>query len=372
MKRFLSKIGIIAVNGFVAVILILTLVLLWRGTQTYAGGSHQIFNLGNFPLESGISLPDAKLSYVTYGALNADKSNAILVPSFYSGDHHGYDFLIGSGKALDPTKYFIIATDMFADGLSSSPNNTPPPFNGPNFPEISIRDNVKATYRLVTEQFGIKHLKAVIGFSMGAQQAFQWAVSYPDFMDTIIPYCGNAKEYPFGIVRLEGAKSAIMADAAWNGGNYTMQPEKGLKALARHWAAWGYSQKWWSQEFFKQPPLNSPSIEDTLRGEEEYWLAGDANNFLSQAITWQKNNVGNTPGFNGDHEKALRSIKAKVFFMPCQTDLYFPIWDAEYESRFIPNVKLVPIPSLWGHSAGLGVNPVDNDFLNATIKEFLK
>jgi homoserine O-acetyltransferase/O-succinyltransferase len=82
-------------------------------------------------LESGITLPDAKLSYVTHGHLNAEKSNAILVPSFYSGDHHGQDFLIGPGKALDPTHDFIITTDMFADGLSSSPSNTPPPVLSP-------------------------------------------------------------------------------------------------------------------------------------------------------------------------------------------------------------------------------------------------
>jgi homoserine O-acetyltransferase/O-succinyltransferase len=360
MKGLLSKIG-----------LTLTFIFLWGATTTEAGGNHQVFNLGNFPLESGITLPEAKLSYVTHGTLNAEKSNAILLPSFYSGDHHGYDFLIGSEKALDPPKYFVIATDMFANGLSSSPSNTPPPFHGPNFPEISIRDNVKAAHRLVTEPFGITHLKAVIGFSMGAQQAFQWAVSYPDFMDVIVPYCGNAKEYAFGIVRLEGAKSAIMADAAWNGGNYTTPPEKGLKAIARHWAAWGYSQKWWSQELFKQPPFTSPSIEATLQRIEARWLARDANNLLSQAVTWQKHNVGNTPGFHGDHEKALRSIKARVLFMPGQTDLYFPMWDAEYESQFIPKVKLVPIPSLWGHAAGGGANPADNDFLNATIKEFL-
>jgi len=371
MKRSLSKIGGVAMDRFVVVMLTLALVLLWSGTQTYAGGNHQIFNLGNFPLESGITLPDAKLSYVTHGSLNTEKNNAIVVPSFYSGDHHGQDFLIGPGRALDPTQYFIITTDMFADGLSSSPSNTPPPLNGPNFPEISTRDNIRAMYRLVTEQFGIQHLKAVTGFSMGAQQTFQWAVSYPDFMDVIAPYCVSAKEYPHGVVRLEGLKSALMADAAWNGGNYEKPPDKGLRAVARHYAAWGLSQEWWRRELFKQ--LNHQSVEDHLRNFwEAYFLSRDANNLLSQAVTWQNNNVGNTPGFNGDHEKALRAIKARVLYMTCQTDLYFPIGNAQYESQFIPNVKLVPIPSLWGHLAGLGVNPTDNEFLNATMKEFLQ
>ena len=122
---------------------------------------------------------------------------------------------------MDPDKYFIVATDMFQNGLSSSPSNTPPPFDGPHFPAISIRDNVTAGYRLLTEEFGLTHIKAVIGFSMGAQQAFQWAVSHPDFMDKAIGIAGSAVEYPHGAIRLEGFKAAITADQTFAEGLYT-------------------------------------------------------------------------------------------------------------------------------------------------------
>ena len=189
-----------------------------HSSPVLADGDNTIFELGDFAFESGATLPNARLSYVTYGALNESKTNVVLLPSWYSGNHHGYEFLIGPGKALDPSEYFIVATDMFANGLSSSPSNTPPPFAGPDFPEIAIRDNVNATHRLLTEELGIEHLRAVIGFSMGAQQVFQWAVSHPDMVEAAVAICGNAKEYPFGIVRLEGAKSALMAHGAWNGG----------------------------------------------------------------------------------------------------------------------------------------------------------
>ena len=108
-------------------------------------------------------LPNAKLSYVTHGELNKEKDNLIFVPSAYLGDHHGFDFLIEPGKALDPNKYFIVATDMFQNGLSSSPSNTPAPYNGPNFPLISIRDNVKAGHKLLTEEFGVKKIKSAVG-----------------------------------------------------------------------------------------------------------------------------------------------------------------------------------------------------------------
>lgn len=343
--------------------------LVAMGTPLFADDDNSTFDLGDFTFESGVTLPNARLSYVTHGTLNESGTNAVLLPSWYSGDHHGYEFLIGPDKALDPTEYFIVATDMFGNGLSSSPSNTPPPFAGPDFPEIAIRDNVRAVHRLLTEELGVRRLRAVIGFSMGAQQAFQWAVSHPEMVEAIVAICGNAKEYPFGIVRLEGAKSAIMADAAWNGGRYDEPPEKGMKAIARHWASWGVSQEWWRQETYKD--LGFETIEEYLLDAERNWLARDANNMLWQAKMWQRHDVGDTPGFDGDFEEALRSIRARVLLMPGETDLYFPVADAEYESGIIPDATLVVIPSIWGHGAGAGRGPGDAEFLNQKITEFL-
>ena len=340
-----------------------------HSSPVLSDGDNTIFELEDFAFESGATLPNARLSYVTYGALNESKTNVVLRPSWYSGNHHGYEFLSGPGKALDPSEYFIVATDMFANGLTSSPSNTPPPLAGPDFPEIAIRDNVNTTHRLLTEELGVEHLRAVIGFSMGAQQAFQWAVSHPDMVEAAVAICGNAKEYPFGIVRLDGAKSALMADSAWNEGRYDKPPEVGLKALARHWATWGVSQEWWRRETYRE--LGYASIEERLLAVEEGWLRRDANNLLWQAKMWQRHNVGDTPGFGSDFEKALRSIKARVLLMPSETDLYFPVADAEYESRFIPDAKLVPIPSIWGHGAGAGRGPGDAEFLNRAIADFL-
>jgi homoserine O-acetyltransferase len=105
---------------------------------------------------------------------------------------------------------------------------------------------------------------------------------------------------------------------------------------------------------------------------QQYWSGKDANNLISQARTWQHNNVGDTPGFGGDHERALRSIRMPVLYMPSQTDLYFPLGDAQYESQFITDVQLVPIPSIWGHQAGGGSNPADSEFVNAEILRFLR
>src|SRR6202000_2684380 len=98
----------------------------------------------------------------------------------------------------------------------------------------------------------------------------------------------------------------------------------------------------------------------------------DANNLILQMRTWEKHDVGTTPGFGGDVRKALASIKAQVLYMPSATDLYFPVTDARYEAAFIPRCTLEPIPSLWGHTAGAASNPEDDKFLNDHIREFLK
>jgi len=348
----------------------LILISLIFANLAFSEGNHKIFNLGDYYLESGVTLPKAKLSYVTHGKLNSKKDNLIIVPSAYLGDHHGFDFLIESGKALDPDRYFIVATDMFQNGLSSSPSNTPKPFNGPNFPLVSIRDNVNAGYRLVTEVFEVEKVKAVVGFSMGAQQAFQWGVSYPNFVEKIVGIAGSAVEYPHGKVRLEGFMSAIRADSSFNQGNYVSQPEVGLRAGGAHWASWGWSQEWFRLELYKQMGLNSP--DDVINWFEEFVLTWDANNLISLAKTWQNNNIGNTPGFNGDIEKALGSIKADVLYMPSETDMYFHIDALTEEAKLISDVELEIIPSLWGHIAGAGFSSEDAEFINKKVLKFLQ
>jgi homoserine O-acetyltransferase/O-succinyltransferase len=207
---------------------------------------------------------------------------------------------------------------------------------------------------------------------MGAQQAFQWAVSYPTFADRIVATAGTAKNYPHGVVRLEGQIAALTADAAFQNGDYTAPPTKGLEAFAVVWTAWLYSQEWWRRELWRDTAKPGTTFEQVLHEYRTDFIPGaDANNLILQMRTWEKHDVGNTPGFNGDVERALKSIKVPFLYMPSETDLYFPIGDARYEARFIPGVSLLPIPSLWGHTAGAASNPVDGKFLNDNIGKFL-
>ena len=330
------------------------------------------FVIKNFKNEAGATLPEAHIIYGTYGHLNAAHDNAILLPSHYMANHNGYDWLIGPGRALDTTKLFLVCTELFGNGHSSSPSNTPEPYHGPRFPVMNIRDNVEAVHQLLVQDLKITHLKAIIGFSMGAQQAFQWAVSYPQFADKVVATSGTAKTYAHGIVRLEGQIAAITTDAAFNNGNYTAEPEKGIEAFNVVWAGWLYSQDWWRKELWRANSKPGTTFDQVLtRLRKNFNPGADANDLILQARTWQQNDVGATPGFNGDVEKALASIKVPFMYMPSQTDLYFPISDATYEQAFIPKVIFMPIPSLWGHTAGVGSNPTDAKFLNEKINNFL-
>ena len=326
------------------------------------------FELGDFPLESGKTLAAAKLAYTTRGTLNAAKDNAILLPSPYSGDDRSHDFLVGPGRALDPARYFLIATNQLGNGRSSSPSNTPAPQHGADFPALAIRDDVAATHRLVTQEFKIERLRAVVGFSMGGQQAMQWAVSHPDGVRGVVNLCGSAREYPFGYVRLEGAKAAIMADPTWAGGRYDRPPTNGLRALGAHWAAWAYSPEWWRDGEYK---AGGGTIERAVDGWKAAFLDDDANDLLAQADKWQRNDVARTPGMDGDLARALGSIRARVLLMPSRTDQYFLAADVAAEGKLIPGARLVVIPSTFGHTAGGGADANANPLLNRTIGDFL-
>ena len=326
----------------------------------------------NFKTESGVVLPEAHIVYGTYGKLNAAGDNAILLPSHYMATLKGYEWLMGPGEALDTSKLFLVTSELFGNGRSSSPSNTPEPLHGPRFPIMTIRDNVNAVHQLLTEELHITHLRAVIGFSMGAQQALQWSVSYPTFMDRIVATSGTAKTYGHGIVRLEGQISALTADQTFAGGDYKTPPERGLAAFGMVWAGWLYSQEWWRKELWRTsnpPGTTFAQVVDRFR--TGFIPGADANNLIAQMRTWESNDVGATPGFGGDVEKALKSIKVPVLYMPSATDLYFPVGDAQYESQFIAHVTFTPIPSLWGHTAGAASNPADKKFLNEKIGAFL-
>jgi homoserine O-acetyltransferase/O-succinyltransferase len=336
-----------------------------------ARDDYEVYEIPDFTLECGATLRPARIAYKTYGTLNADKSNAIVYPTWYSGRFWENEWLIGKDMALDPAEWFIIVPNMLGNGLSSSPSNTPPPYDRARFPRVNVRDNVQSQYRLVTEHLGIERLALVLGWSMGAGQTYQWAVSHPEMVPRALPFCGSSRTSPHNVVFLEGVKGALTADGAFRGGWYDEQPVTGLRAAARVYAGWGFSQAFYWDEVWRE--MGYTSLEDFLVGFwEGFFLDGrDANNLLCMLDTWQQGDVGATPGFDGDLRKALGAITARTIVMPAEKDLYFPPEDERWAARFIPNAELRVIPGVWGHFAGGGENPVDTAFIDGAVRELL-
>ena len=190
----------------------------------------EIFDAGDFALQSGVTLPDCSLAYVTRGRLDGDGSNAILVFTHFGARHGDCQHLIGEDMALDPRKYFIVVLNLLGNGVSSSPNNAAPPFDRARFPTVTILDNVRLQHALVTGALGIRRIQLAVGHSMGAQQAFHWGARYPDLVERIAPICGSARTSVHNACFLEGMRAVLTADPAWRGGDYDEPPAAGLRA----------------------------------------------------------------------------------------------------------------------------------------------
>lgn len=331
---------------------------------------HQLWRMGDLRLESGEVIRDFAISYVTHGTLNAQKSNAILMVTAISGNHHRLDFMIGPGKALDTDKYFIICTDAIGNGLTSSPSNsTAQPRM--QFPRFAIRDMVASQHRLLTEHLGINHVVAVVGPSMGGMQVLQWGVSHPDFMDALVAMVPLARTPAWTVAVLEASRKAIMLDPAWNEGNYTAPPERGIRLWRDILSFLSARTPEMYRNQFAQNPLE---VLPWLEAQEGSLIrAFDANDWIYQTWAYERHDISATPGMNGDMIRALRGIKAKTLILTGTKDLLNPEYEPQEAARFIRDVRVVTISpgTVTGHAAAGGGFPADVDFLNRETGAFL-
>ena len=332
---------------------------------------YQILELGDFPLLSGEVLKDAKLAYRCYGTLSSERDNLIVLPTFFTGTDTRNEGFFGPGRAIDPARHFIVSPNMFGNGRSSSPSNTPAPQDGPRFPLVQMWDNIAAQHRLIHDQFGIEKIALVAGWSMAGCQSYQWAAQYPDMVKAILPFCASARTSPHNFVFLEGVKAALCADQAWNGGDYDRAPVVGLRAFGRVYAGWAYSQAFYREGLYRK--LGFETIEELLVDWEIDHAEGwDANDLLAKLATWQAGDISVGPLYNGDFKAALGAIRARAILMPCSQDLYFPPEDNEIEAQHMSNARFRCYDSPWGHCAANPGN--DAGFaaaLDAGIRELL-
>jgi homoserine O-acetyltransferase len=327
---------------------------------------HQIFELPGFTTQAGATV-DLKLAYKTRGRLSPDRKNAILALTSYSAQH---DEAEGLMAGLDLSDYYIVLINMLSNGLSSSPSNTPPPLDGPRFPEMTIHDNVVCQHRLI-EALGVERLRLVLGFSVGALQTFEWACQHAGVVDAILPICGAARVSPHNYLFLDGVKAALLADQSFAGGNYTEQPVVGLRAFGRVYTGWVFSQTFFRNEAYKEMGFGLASIEDVVGFMQAYFMRRDANDLLGMLWTWQHADISANDRFKGDFKAALASICARAIVMPCNNDLYFTVADSANEVHNMPCAELRPIDSILGHVAGSGLDPVGKRAIDQAILELL-
>jgi homoserine O-acetyltransferase len=333
-------------------------------------GDYEVLALGEVPLQRGGTLPDARLAFRTWGRLNGARDNCIVFPTYYGGDHEANGRMIGAGKALDPADWFIVVPNLFGNGVSTSPSNAAGAAAGAGFPRVTVLDNVRCQRRLVVEHLGVKEVALATGWSMGALQAYQWAVLYPDLVRALLPFCGAARCWPHNWVFLDSVKSALLADPAFAGGRYAEKPQRGLRAFGRVYAGWAYSQAFFREGLYRR--LGFDTLEAFLKHWEDDHAAADANDLLAMLWTWQNADASANDTFGGDFEGALRSIRARTIVMPCDQDLYFTLEENRREAALIPGAVVRPFHSAFGHCAGApGRIQEEMAFLDQALRELL-
>ena len=333
-------------------------------------GPYSDFALGDFALEQGGVLPHARLAYATLGELNSRRDNAVLFPHMFSGTCKHMQMYVAPGMALDPARYFVIFPNMLGNGLSSSPHNSPPPIAMADFPPTTIGDDVRAQQRLVTEHFGIETLELVLGWSMGAQQTFEWAVRYPAMVRRAAAIAGTARGTAHNHLLVANAINMIEADPAWAGGNYR-DPHAvatGLKLLAHFFAMIGLTKAFYRDELWRG--IGFSSYEGFMTGFWEAWFAPmDANALRVLLLKWQHADVSRHTG--GDLAAALARIEAQVFNMPFADDLMFTVEECAVEHALTPHSEFRPIPTPWGHFGMLGIAEADKQRIDSNLRDLL-
>lgn len=298
----------------------------------------ELFALGDLPLRCGQTIPQAQIGYLQIGELNADRSNLVLVPSSYGA--RPTDLAWIAGPVLDPDRWCIVIAGAFGNGVSSSPSH-----GGMGLAEqgwvVSHADNVAAQQRLLRERFGVSRLPLIYGWSMGAQQAYQWAISQPQWVERICCVCGTARTSPHNRLFLLSLRQALTADPHWTGSGFSGDPEQGLRTYALIYASWAASQP-----FFRG--ISEP-VEQHV---EQQWLPAyrrhDPRDLIAMLDTWLAHDVA--PG--ADLAAALSAIRARTAVVACNRDLYFTVDDMAADAAAIPGAELHVLDSLLGHRAG--------------------
>jgi len=357
------------------------------------------------PLDSGESLGPITLAYETYGQLNADRSNAILILHALSGDAHaaGYhtendkhpgwwDDCIGPGKAFDTNRFFVICSNVIGGCQGSTgPSSLNPKtgdYYGLSFPVVTIADMVRAQRHLI-DYLGIEKLLAVAGGSMGGMQVLQWTVSYPERVQAALPLATTARHSPMLIAFSEVGRQAIYADPNWNGGNYykDTRPNAGLAVarmvghityLSEESMQHKFSRRLQEREHFGYDFNTDFEIEGYLRYNGRIFTERfDANSYLY--VTKAMDYFDLSEGRGSMAEAFARSTHITYLVVSFTSDWLYPTYHSKDMVSALmamgADVTYCDIKSAWGHDAFLlevdTMTDLMSNFLNRVAKEKL-
>lgn len=328
-----------------------------------------VFELGNFRLRSGYTLPNARLAYTTHGTLNAARDNAVVFPNFLGGNDQALEIYIGPGRPLDPAEHFIILPGQFGNGFSSSPSNTPPPFDRGAFPPIAIADDVIAQHRLLTEHLGINEVKLVLGWSVGALQTYEWAVRFPSMIKRMASIAGAPQPSPWTLHWLRTViEEPVTSDPAFNGGFYAAPADvqAGLRRQGHLMTLTLPPVGYLRPEILNA--LGFASVDDFVRGFFEGFMIGqDPNNLICQARKARSAD----PAEGGDRRTALGRITAKTLIVAFTGDVMFGPAESERDAGAIAGAKYREVTTTSGHLTTFALFPDDRDAVDAAIRDAL-
>lgn len=341
-------------------------------------------------LEGGGRLAPVTVAYETYGTLNDEGTNAVLICHALTANAHaaGYHFatdknagwwdgLIGPGRAFDTAQYFVICPNILGSCYGTTgPSSLNPKTGAPyrlSFPAFTVR-NIVAVQKKLLEALGVNRLAAVCGSSLGGMQVLEWGVSHPGFCEALIPISTAARQSAWCIALNAAARAAIMNDPEWNEGFYVQQPARGL-ALARMIGMISYrSHEEFEQRFGRkrQHPEqdggaagNPFQIESYLRHQgEKLAQRFDANTYLYLSRAMDAHDIAHG---RGALPEVLASISARVLGIGVSSDCRYPPHEQQEFVRHCPRARYAEIKSIHGHDAFL----IEFNQLNHLIEDFL-
>jgi homoserine O-acetyltransferase len=331
----------------------------YTAAGSLAEGDEAVFSIPDFIFENGERLPEMKVGYVTHGRLNEARDNAILLLPGTANTRHSADGYIGGGRALDPTRDFIIAVDAIGAGTSSKPSDG----LGAGFPRYSIRDMVRAQHALVTQALRLRRLKAVVGASMGAFQSLEWAIAHPEQVESTVLMVPAWRGGHICNTIVRSAIEVVALDPRWKGGHYTEQPLDGLRAAGRIYYPWTVTDAHLTQ-------LSPEALEREIQATVDRAARWDAWDFVRRYQASAGHDV--SVPFRGDLARALAHVKARTLLLPAATDRLLGLAAAHEIARHVRGARLAEVATARGHLGWRAVpNAPESAFITAEIIGFL-